>query len=233
MGTGIANGSMVRFHNTAWGTENPGWLNAMTDPGQLSTALTEHINNITAHYLFNPALSYYAIDVVNEACSDSGNSVLKPVTPWYPALSDYVEVAFKAAGAASQGHSPAPLLCYNDYGAEGASYPKADKVIALVKQLQAAGAPITCVGLQMHVSVDQHPSQADISANIKQLGALGLTVHITEMDVKCPNCNSSRLQAQAQVYADTLQACLDNANCASFVSNSCAVRAADGSRLLL
>jgi endo-1,4-beta-xylanase len=36
------------------------------------------------------------------------------------------------------------------------------------------------------------------------------------MDVKCPNCNAQRLQAQAQVYADMLEACLENSNCASF-----------------
>lgn len=36
------------------------------------------------------------------------------------------------------------------------------------------------------------------------------------MDVKCPNCTSDRLEAQGQLYADILQACLENANCASF-----------------
>ena len=112
--------------------------------------------------------------------------------------------------------SPNPLLCYNEYGAEAFSSPKAGKVISLIKQLQAAGIPVDCVGLQMHVSVDSHPSAADVAENIKQLGALGMTVHITEMDVKCPNCNASRLDAQAQVYAEMLGACLSNANCKSF-----------------
>ena len=51
---------------------------------------------------------------------------------------------------------------------------------------------------------------------IRQLGLLGLAVHITEMDVKCANCNASRLAAQAQVYSDMLGACLANANCKSF-----------------
>lgn len=38
---------------------------------------------------------------------------------------------------------------YADYGAEGASSPKAKKVVQLVQQLQAAGVPINCVGLQV------------------------------------------------------------------------------------
>ena len=85
-----------------------------------------------------------------------------------------------------------------------------------MQQLQAAKVPINCVGLQMHISIDQKPTAADISANIKALGDLGLIVHITEMDVKVSNSNPTRLQAQAQVYADVLQACLDNSNCKSF-----------------
>jgi len=36
------------------------------------------------------------------------------------------------------------------------------------------------------------------------------------MDVKCSNCDATRLQAQAQMYAEILQACLDSVNCKSF-----------------
>jgi endo-1,4-beta-xylanase len=68
----------------------------------------------------------------------------------------------------------------------------------------------------MHISIDQAPTAADISENIRQLGLLGQTVHITEMDVKCAKCDAARLQAQAQVYADVLGACLANVNCKSF-----------------
>ena len=35
-------------------------------------------------------------------------------------------------------------------------------------------------------------------------------VHITEMDVRCSNCSADRLNLQAKVYGDMLQACLDN-----------------------
>lgn len=72
---------------------------------------------ITDHFLYNKSLAYYAIDVVNEAVSDSGTAILKPADPWYPALTDYVNVAFAAAGKASAGAPTKPLLCYNDYAA--------------------------------------------------------------------------------------------------------------------
>lgn len=176
-------------------------------------ALQNHIGNITAHYLSNPALAYEAIDVVNEAVADSGPNIFKDAVPWYPALPDYVNAAFLAARAADPKHA---LLCYNDYGGEGLSSQKGAKILQLVKDMLAAGIPITCVGLQMHIHVDSAPSAADVSANIAALGALGMTVHITEMDVACPNCSPARLQAQAQLYADILSACLKNSNCKSF-----------------
>ncbi len=69
----------------------------------------------------------------------------------------------------------------------------------------------------MHISVDAYPDPAQVSANIKRLGALGLEVHVTEMDVRCtPPCGPDRLALQADVYAAILGACLENANCKSF-----------------
>merc|ERR1711871_1064680 len=57
-----------------------------------------------------------------------------------------------------------------------------------------------------------------VALNIKRLGALGLQVHVTELDVKCPDpCTDDALAAQAKVYADLLEACLSNRDvCTSF-----------------
>jgi endo-1,4-beta-xylanase len=218
MGAGPANSSdsVARMHNYCWDNENPGWLNSMKNPADLKAALQGHIGNMSKHYLSDPKLAYYAVDVVNEAVSDGGEAILKPTTPWYPALPTYVEDAFAAADAADKLYPGSRLLCYNDYGAEGYSSSKAKKVIALIKQIRTAGAMVNCVGLQMHVSIDQHPDPADVAENIRQLGLLGLTVHITEMDVKCSGCTGERLKQQAMVYANMLQACLNNTNCKSF-----------------
>lgn len=69
-------------------------------------------------------------------------------------------------------------------------------------------------GLQMHVSTNHYPKFADVASNIARLGALGLDVHITEMDVKCEApCD---LKVQAHVYAGMLKACLSNKACKSF-----------------
>ena len=44
----------------------------------------------------------------------------------------------------------------------------------------------------MHIDIDDYPSFENISQNIQRLGALGLEVHITEMDVRCTNCTAVR-----------------------------------------
>ena len=63
-------------------------------------------------------------DVVNEAIEDggaparNGSAGLKPSFPWYPAVPDYVDIAFNAAKTAA-GPSGKVKLFYNDYSAEG------------------------------------------------------------------------------------------------------------------
>jgi endo-1,4-beta-xylanase len=130
---------------------------------------------------------------------------------WYPAIPDYVAQAFHAARKAN----PTLKLFYNDYGGEGSGTPKSDKIYTMLQDLLAQGVPIDGVGLQMHLNVDWHPAATDIAANIQRLVALGLEVHITEMDVSCNPvlgiiCDATRLQQQALVYGDVVQACVDN-----------------------
>jgi len=201
--------SAFRLHNMVWGAYNPQWLtNGKFTPSQLSAISAAHIAALGAGF----SGGSYAVDVVNEAIADGGSDVFKPSPPWYPALPNYVRDAFVAARAS---FAPSVKLMYNEYGAEGAGA-KSDKVYNMVQGFVAAGVPIDGVGLQMHISVDSYPSKADVSANMARLVALGLEVHITEMDVRCsPDaqgniCGADRLAAQAQIYGDMLQACLDN-----------------------
>ena len=159
----------------------------------------------------------YCWDVVNEALDSSG---LKPSAPWYPALPDYIDVAFKAARAAG---GDKLKLFYNDYSAEGMNA-KSDQVYALVKGMLARGVPIDGVGLQFHWSLDGHDPLPDVAKNMARLGALGLEVHITELDIKCVKsgsgepCDQNRLNRQAQLYADILKVCLEAPTCKSFES---------------
>ena len=96
---------------------------------------------------------------------------------------------------------------------------KSDQVYKLVSEMQARGVPIDGVGLQFHWNLRGHDSLADVAANMKRLGEIGLDVHITELDVKCvPEgstevCTPALLNAQADLYAQILATCLDAPNC--------------------
>ena len=159
--------------------------------------------------------------MVNEACANTvaaNGSFFKHVEPW-SALPDYVDVAFRSARAADPTRKS--QLFYNEFGAEQMGVAKSETVYEMVKSMVQRKVPIDGVGLQMHVSMGEAaPDEAKVSANIARLGKLGLKVHITEMDVKCPDpCNAAGEQAQAEVYASMLRACLANPGvCTSFES---------------
>ena len=77
--------------------------------------------------------------------------------------------------------------------------------------------PIDGVGLQMHIG-DRHPDIASVSANIARFTALGLQVHLTEMDVSLPvdpkgNASAADLRMQAETYRQVAEACLSHPGC--------------------
>ena len=128
----------------------------------------------------------------------------------------YIEQVFRWAHQAD----PHALLFYNEAEGEGLNR-KSDAIFAMVKDFRHRGVPIDGVGLQMHIPTldkDISTMAADISANIARLTALGLQVHITELDVSLPlNSNglprSEDLTRQADIYRGVVRACLNNAGC--------------------
>jgi len=189
----VNNTQVFRGHNLCWGNDNPEWLtcgapndavsNCNWTATDLERLLVDHIENVM-HEVPAGGATIYAWDVVNEAIDYVTHQAwgLKNNT-WYPTLPNYVDVAFTAARQAD----PNALLCYNDYSAEGLSG-KSDAVYDMVSSMITRGVPIDCVGFQLHVKYDAVPLRDDVSANIARLGDLGLVVHVTELDVTCPEC---------------------------------------------
>jgi endo-1,4-beta-xylanase len=213
----------TRGHNLCWWSYNPAWVTnlAMTaTTATMSAVLQDHINTVVTHYKGQ----VFAWDVVNEALSDSqtGSGIVLKNSIWYnqPGIgltgTGYVEQAFRWAHAAD----PGALLFYNEYSVEGPGA-KFNAMYAMVKDFVARGVPIHGVGLQMHISNSGNPSSAGLAQNIQQLTALGLQVHITEMDVRIPvdstgNATAADLQAQAATYQRILTVCLQNPGCTAF-----------------
>jgi endo-1,4-beta-xylanase len=183
----------TRGHNLLWATRNPAWL-AQGDfgPAELREIMHEHIARVAGHY----GGKVFAWDVVNEAF-DKQRGLSHSI--WYdrPGIglasqgTAYIEQAFRWAREAD----PSALLFYNDYAAEGLNT-KSDAIYAMVKDFKRRGVPIDGVGLQMHLSLDDGARLSSLDANINRLTALGLQVHITEMDVGLPVASGEQASGQ-------------------------------------
>jgi endo-1,4-beta-xylanase len=211
VGFAEAHGMQVRGHTLVWHFQLPTWLTEGTwTRDELITILREHITTVVGHYRGRVA----AWDVVNEAVGDDG-----PLrdTIWLRGIGpEYIDMAFRWAHEAD----PDALLFYNDYAGEGLGA-KSDAIYALVQGLLERGVPIDGVGFQMHVSLRWSPQPQDVAANMERLGALGLQVHITEMDVAiqgAPGTVEERLAAQANIYRDMMDVCLGSSACKAFVT---------------
>lgn len=205
-----ANGMQVRGHTLVWHRRISRWLtegNFTCD--ELMTILREHIHAVVGHFRGQ----IIAWDVVNEAVADDGS---QGSTFWLRGIGpDYIDLAFRWAHEAD----PQARLFYNDYGGEGLGR-KSDAIYTLVQGLLQRGVPIHGVGLQMHIGLGSSPKPRDVAVSMNRLAALGLGVHITEMDVQIQNgtgTTEERLAAQARIYGDMLRVCLSAQNCKAFV----------------
>jgi endo-1,4-beta-xylanase len=210
-----ANGMKVRGHNLVWQQDLPSWLTSGNySSSDAAAILQEHISTVMGH--FEGQLIDW--DVVNEAIAYSPPYGPQP-SYWLTQLgSNYIAMAFQWAHQAD----PSAKLFYNDTGGEGLGA-KSDAVSNLVKGLISSGVPINGVGLQMHVDLTSAPSQSDISSNMARLAALGLDVHVTEMDVRLPvdssgNASAADLASQAAIYQYVMAACQAAPNCTAFLT---------------
>jgi endo-1,4-beta-xylanase len=205
----------------------------------LARMLEEHIKTVVGHYRGR----IFAWDVVNEAFdevqpgalrstiwrdqpgitpSENQAAIHEPRTSNNPARSQrearssqpysYIELCFRWAHRAD----PDALLFYNDAEAETIN-PKSDAIYAMVRDFRQRGVPIDGIGFQMHVA-NLHADVASISANIKRFTALGVQVHITEMDIAVPvdsngDARPQDLQLQADIYRQIAAACLSHSGC--------------------
>jgi endo-1,4-beta-xylanase len=211
-----AHGMKVRGHCLAWSEYNPGWLvKGGFTPAQLSDLLREHVTKVMRHYRGR----VFAWDVVNEVFLADGS--VEP-SVWYdrPGIglsgkgTAYVEQSFRWARDAD----PGALLFYNDYDIEGVNA-KSDAVYAMVRDFRRRGVPIDGVGMQAHIMDLKAEDLATLDANLARFAALGLQIHITELDVGVPSDAAGKppgegaLRRQAEIYGLVARACLRQPRC--------------------
>lgn len=214
-----AHGMKVRGHCLLWSEYNPAWLSkGEHTPEELSAILREHVFRVMRHY----SGEVFAWDVVNESFLADG-SVESSV--WYdsPGIglkgkgTSYIEQAFRWAREAD----PKALLFYNDYDTEGVN-PKSDAVYEMLKDFRARGVPVDGVGIQAHIMDLENRDIETFAANLERLAALGLQIHVTEMDVGLPVDargglrNPEDLKRQAEIYRAIAEGCFRQPKCTAF-----------------
>lgn len=168
---GNKNDIKINGHTLIWHSQLPAFARSIQSADSFKTFFTNHINTIAGRY----SGKVFSWDVVNEALEEDGamrkSIFLEKMGP------DFVAAAFKLAQAAS----PNTELYYNDYNNEQPA--KRAGCIALIKEIQAAGARIDGVGIQGHWHLGKIPLK-EIEESIVQYAALGVKVMITELDIE-------------------------------------------------
>jgi endo-1,4-beta-xylanase len=198
---GLSNKMYIVGHTLVWHSQTPDWVfqgtHVESEPNgfggrrggrgvgggfnlngphasreELLQRMREHIHTVVGRY--KGKIKVW--DVVNEALADGGTNLLRN-SPWSQIIGpDFIAKAFEYAHEAD----PDAILRYNDYSLENAE--KRHKLITLIKSLKAQGVPVMAIGSQTHVSVSS-PSFEQEDKVLTELEALGLPIHITELDV--------------------------------------------------
>ena len=200
----------IKGHTLVWHSQLPAWVDDSLTPAQLRRHLARHIDRTVRHF----RREVRAWDVVNEAVADDGTLrdtvFLRKLGP------GYIAQAFRDAHRADRD----ARLYYNDYNIDAIN-PKSDAVYALVKQLVRQRVPIDGVGLQMHLEAQNAPSVADMVANMQRFADLGLSVNISELDVRVarlPGDRTTKLAVQKQIYHRVVAACMQVRRCVSITT---------------
>jgi endo-1,4-beta-xylanase len=204
---------------TDYGTGNPPWLmRGRFSAAQLKSILHEYIQNVMQHYRHQYPGVVNRWSIVSEAthlCGVFCQGLGKDASG-FPA---YITLAYEYAREAD----PSVQLCYDDWGGEGMGA-QSDEVYKLVAYLKSKGL-VDCVGLEGQWegnAIAAIPGSSDIVANINRLGALGLDVYFSQVEIGLPvsqgaaATNPSDLSAQGREYANLLQACRSARMCKGF-----------------
>jgi endo-1,4-beta-xylanase len=178
------NNVRLRGHTLLWHQTTPTWMTS----GSRTAAQQNLRNYITA--VMNHFPDVYAWDVVNEVATDTPNASnpYRTDSPWYQVYSqsgdgrDYVVDAFMIAGQVrTQMARPQMRLMLNDYNTELPG--KRANVIAILRDVINAGAPIDGVGHQFHLQVGADVAQVTAAFAAVEAVSGTLVNHVTELDV--------------------------------------------------
>ena len=212
----LDNGLNVKGHVLVWHVTSPKFLHDLSGD-EFSAAVKSHIFSVMKHY--KGKIKVW--DVVNESLAPDGslcqNIFFEKMGP------SYIAQCFRWAHEADE----AATLLYNDNKVEGWGLgephsDKADGLFRLLKELVEDGVPVHGVGLQAHfvasgTGVRRPPTPLAVANQIRRIGTLGLTVNLSEFDVRAGTTplgpgDVDPSDAQTEIFRDILSACFQQDN---------------------
>lgn len=172
---GLQNNMFIVGHCLVWHSQAPKWLFVDAEGKDVSrdvliSRMKTHIQTVVGRYKGK----VNGWDVVNEAILDNGEW---RKSKFYQIIGpEFVKLAFQFAHEAD----PDAELYYNDYSM--ALPGRREGVVKMVKDLQKEGIKVDGIGMQCHSSLD-FPKIEEFEKSILAFAALGVQVHITEMDI--------------------------------------------------
>ncbi len=223
------NNISVRGHVLIWHSQTPDWFfrenydedgDWVTEEVMLQR-MENYIKNVfeavTTEY---PTVDFYAWDVVNECFLNDGSCRTGGVqgdsgseySGWVQVFGDnsFIEPAFEYA------RKYAPEGCklyYNDYNEYISG--KTDAIYELAMDLKEKGL-IDGIGMQSHLDVS-FPTASAYKQALAKFASTGLDIQITELDITTSDTSEAGFEAQASLYSDILDACVEYADSISAV----------------
>jgi endo-1,4-beta-xylanase len=176
-----ANGMTMRGNTLVWYAAMPDWTKQIGNAAEAERELTIHIERVVSRYRGRIKTWH----VVNEPIDDPVKGKAAALRPsiWLQHLGDrYIDLAFRLAHQAD----PSAELLLNEYDIETVdenAQLRRQALLALARDLLARGVPLHGVGLQGHLTGHSRIDRDGLSQLVAEFRSLGLSVHITELDV--------------------------------------------------
>ena len=178
----------------------PSWLLSRSwTRDELIGVMQDHVRTVMDHFEGRVP----AWDVVNEAFAANGT---RRDCLWQRVIGhEWIELALRAARAAD----PGAKLFYNETGADIPNS-KFGAVEAMAQDFLARKVPLDGIGLQNHLLQGDGPLQFLAEDAMRRIGALGLAVHVSELDgitSTFAGTREQKLDRQAQAFQTVASAC--------------------------
>jgi endo-1,4-beta-xylanase len=175
-----ANDITMRGHSLVWYGAMPDWTKEISSAGEAERELRNHIETVVSRYRGKIKTWH----VLNEPIDDpkGGRAELRQLV-WSRYLgTEYIDLAFRLAHQID----PNAELLVNEYDIEcvGDDYTlRRQALLTLVRELLDRGVPLHGVGLQGHIQGKYEIDEHGLSSFVSEIQSLGLSVHVTELDV--------------------------------------------------